>query len=447
MIIPYKPKIVSALLFAVLAMTAFSLFFFNRIDNLVNIDLYHYGLAFDSGWADPYWTNSNFYLYCQALTLILFGNSIAFFLNHVKNQRTFSSFASSALLFAGGGLDLIAIYFIFKLNSIVNHDLYSYGLSFSDEWYTAFSSNYNLMLLLVVLGGLLALVTAIIVYGSTRGVRIVPLKLLNPVLIANGTAAIALSIIYSSSTLAIIGLGLLFWGITFAYVGIDENIKRVILDTSVSSQMMTLSRMLKTLGFGGNPIYLPPGYFGNSSTYGVYVQKSGAAVLPAPKMIPPSELEFLFEFIENPPAVLMTPPGAELAQLFEKTLKTNFNRVDLTYLENNLPKLIVEELEIAESFEMVTKNDKVRVKIVGSAYDNPNAERQLPSVWSLFGSPLTSAIACSIAKAAGKPVMRAGSKIDSSDKPIIVEYIIIQIAFRKFPEFSESMAQKTSVKP
>jgi hypothetical protein len=300
---------------------------------------------------------------------------------------------------------------------------------------------------MVILAGLLALVTAIVVYSSTRRVRIVPVKLLNLVLIANATAAISLSIIYSSSILAIIGLGLLFWGITFAYVGTDEKVKKEILDISVSSQMMALSRMLKTLGFKGNPIYLPPGYFGNSSTYGAYVQKSGPAVLPPPKIIPQNEPAFLFEFIENPPAVLMTPPGAELTQLFEKTLKTNFNRVDLAYLEKNLPKLLVEELEVAQSFEMEIKNDRVRVKIAGSPYSNPNAETEQPSIWSLFGSPLSSAIACSIAKASGKPVMRVGPKIDFQDKPIIMEYVIIQIAFRKFPEFSESMTQKFPAKP
>jgi len=439
MIIPYKPKIVLALLFAVLIMTASSFFFLSRMDNIVNIDLYNYGLIFNSDWADQYWANSNLHLYCQALALILLGNSIAFFFNHIRNRNTFSSFASSLLLFAGAGLNLLSLYFIFRLDSIVNRDLYSYGLSFSDEWYADYLSNFRLMLLLAVFAGLLALAFAIIVYGSTRRVRIVPLKLLNLVLIANGTAAISMSIVYSSSILTIVGLGLLFWGITFAYVTTEEHVKKVLLETSVSSQMMALSRMLKTLGFEGNPIYLPPGYFGNSSTYGVYVQKSGAAILPTPKMIPENEPNFLFEFIENPSAVLMTSPGAELAQLFERTLKIDFNRVDLAYLEKNLPRLIVEELEIAQNFEMKIEKDKVRVNIIGSAYSIPNVESQQPSIWSLFGSPLSSAVASSLAKAAGKPVMRVGPKIDFQDKPFIAEYVIIQIAFRKFTEFSESI--------
>ena len=396
MIIPYKPRLVLALLLAVLAMTAFSLLLFHRIDNIVHIDLYRYGLQFNYGWADQYWSSSNLYLYCQMLALILLGNSIAFFFSHIRNRNAFSSYASSFLLFAGAGLSILSLYFLFRLDFIINNDFYSYGLTFSAEWYTNYSFNFRLLLLLVVLAALVALVSAVVLYSSTRRAKIIPAKLISSTLIANGTLALALSIVYSSSILALIGLGLLFWGITFIYIGGgDDRVKRVILEATVLSQMATLNQLLKTLGFVGNPVYLPPRYFKNSSTNAVYIQKIGNTGFLTPEIMPRNEPSFLFEFIENPASILMTPPGAQLVQLFEKTLKTNFNKVDLKYLQQNLPELLVEELEITQQFEMEIETNKIRIRTIGSIYNNSNAQTEQPSILSLFGSPLSSAIACS----------------------------------------------------
>jgi len=432
MIIPFKPKIVLTSLFAVLALAALSIFFLRRIDNLVNIDLYHYGLTFDYSWADQYWANTNLFLYCQTLALILFGNSIAFFFSYTRNRNSFSSTASSLLLCAGAGLDIVSIFFIFRLASIVNKDLYLYGLTFSDEWYTAYSLNYSLSLLLVVFAGLLALASAVIVYASTRRARIMPTKILNSILMANGTLALALSIVLSSSILALVGLGLLFWGITFAYVGTSEHVKRVVLETTVSSQMAVLSNMLKKRGFEANPVYLPPSYFRNSNIYTVYLQESGSTQLPSPEMTPDNQSGFLFELFENPKAVLMTPPGAELAQLFEKTLKTSFDKVDLKYLQKNLPELLIEELEITQIFEMEIEKNTIHLRTFGSVFSNPTSQTEQPNIWSLFGSPLSSALACSFAKATGNPVMRIGSKIDVKGKSVTAEYVILQSEHRIF---------------
>src|SRR4030042_4483196 len=97
----------------------------------------------------------------------------------------------------------------------------------------------------------------------------------------------------------------------------------------------------------------------------------------------------------------MTPPGAELAQLFEKTLKTSFDKVDLKYLQKNLPELLIEELEITQIFEMEIEKNTINVRTFGSVFSNPNSQTEQPSIWSLFGSPLSSALACSFAKATG----------------------------------------------
>ena len=424
--IPRRSKIILVLFMAIISMTVFSFYFMEQTDSIVHGDLYDYGLVFSNEWADKYWNNLNLYLYCQTLALIFFGTATALFLNHTRNQSTFSITASSLLLLGGAGLSIFALYPVYRINYIVNHDLYSYGLTFSDEWFVPYSLNYGMFLTLTALSGFSALASAIVLYGSSRKVKIRAARMLNQILIAVGTISLAFSIIYSSSILALIGLGFLFWGITFVYVSTDEYVKKMILETTVSSQVETLEHLFQTLRFEGDAIYLPPRYFENTNTYGVYVPKDKLAKLPTPETMPEKQPDFLFSFIKNPPAILMTPPGAKLAQLFEKTLETNLNRVSLEYVQQSFQKLLVEDLEIAQSFDMAIESDRVRVKMEDSMYSHSGDEQS--RIYSSFGSPLSSAIACCIAKVTGKPVIRVVSRLDSEAKYVTEEYVMLENA-------------------
>src|SRR3972149_1444431 len=60
-----------------------------------------------------------------------------------------------------------------------------------------------------------------------KRVKIIPPKLLSSILITMGAIALFISVIYTSSILAFIGLGLLFFGITFTYVRSNEYIKKM----------------------------------------------------------------------------------------------------------------------------------------------------------------------------------------------------------------------------
>jgi len=145
-------------------------------------------------------------------------------------------------------------------------------------------------------------------------------------------------------------------------------------------------------------------------------------------MMPEEQSDFLFSLLGNPSAVLVTPPGARLAQLFENVLETNFNRVNLEYLQQTLPELLIEDLEIAQSFDMKIENDKVHVRYEDSMYSDPNVKTEQLGIYSAFGSPLSSAIACSIAKVTGRLVIRTSSKTDFETKHVRVteEYIMLE---------------------
>lgn len=427
--IPFKPKIILALLVAVVLMVVSSFFFFEKMESIVHGDLYYYGLIFSYEWVNSYWANSHMYMYSLELATILFGISIVFFLFHMRNRKdTLSSYICSLLLVVGAGMSFFSIYIFFRLNYIVNHDLYSYGLIFSDKWFADFSLYTEIMVSLIAFAAVLALATSTVVYLSgKKTVRVVLAKLIDSTMIAIGTVALAFSIVYASDLLTLIGLGLLFWGVTFSYVRTEEYTKKVLLQTTASAQLVKLNQVIQELEFTGYPIYLPPKYFRKRDIYKAYIPKDRLALIPTPEQMNREEPKFFIEFIESPPAVLMTPPGAELVQLFEKMLKKDFSKVNLVYLQRNLPKLLIEDLEIAQYFEIAIESDKVRVVIDNSVYNFPNLEPEQANIFPSFGSPLSSAIACILAKVSGNPVMRVNPRTGVEGRRATIEYRILRL--------------------
>jgi hypothetical protein len=231
-------------------------------------------------------------------------------------------------------------------------------------------------------------------------------KVISWVLLASGVASLIVSIVYNSSILAFMGLGLTFWGALLLYLKTQEYAHKL-LDTSVLPSLHTLNQLIRELNYKGNPVYLPPNYFEDPEATKIYISKQKEAGLPKPEEIQRNESRL---FVKNSEGILLTPPGAELTKIFERTLETSFTKLDLKSLEQNLPKLFVEDLEIAENLEFQMKEDSVHLRITNSIYKDL---ANLPHVLDKIGGPICSAIACAITKAAGKPVVI--EKIETSE--------------------------------
>jgi hypothetical protein len=103
-------------------------------------------------------------------------------------------------------------------------------------------------------------------------------------------------------------------------------------------------------------------------------------------------------------------------------LRTDFTKLDLDGLYNSLPTVIMNNLELASGFEMDAEKEHIHVKIIDSVYkDLYSLEHKLKSVHSV-GCPLTSAVACAIAKTTGKLVTITKSRISPDLKTIEVWY-------------------------
>lgn len=239
-----------------------------------------------------------------------------------------------------------------------------------------------------------------------------------------GGLSLITSVIYNSQISAFIGLGLTFWGLVLLYIKSEEYVKESLLDATCLSTLESLNHLMGELGYKEKAIYLPPKYLKDPESNKAYIPKNNLSKLPTPEQILERGDKI---FIENPQGMLLTPPGSGLTKLFEKTLETSFTRVDLQHLQLNMPKLFVEELEIAQNLEINIENSKVHLKIENSAYLSLAKEAaKLSKLYESVGCPLSSSIACALAKATGKPVIVEKQQINDEEKTIEIEYRLIE---------------------
>ena len=253
-----------------------------------------------------------------------------------------------------------------------------------------------------------------------------------------GFAALITSIVAASAVLAFIGLGLVFWGAILMNVGSGRYVKESLLNVTTTSALLTLNEALDALGYAGKPVYLPPKYLNNAEESKVYIPKLETSKLPTPEET--QELENQSPSRDSR-GLLMTPPGAKLAELFEKTMGTSFTRTDLNHLQQYMPKLVTEDLEMAANLEITVEtaktnaptesidahapaeSDRIHVAITDSIYKATYQEiEQTANINGNLGCPLTSAIACAIAKATGKPTIIENEKTSMDGQTKEAEY-------------------------
>jgi len=346
---------------------------------------------------------------------------------------TFGRKALQSILLTGIAAGIISFLFLGLLDRLVHKDLYSYGLQFSYEWANRYWTYMRLAV--VCVGVFVAANCAALFYLYRTRTRYYQIetrtkpkpklgltRIVSLTLFCAGVAALTVSILFSSSILAFIGLGLTFWGAILLYIRTEKYIEALLGKTTLPS-LATLNQIIEELGFKGQAVYLPPKYLRDFESSKVFIAKQERTKLPTPKQIQKQEERM---FLTDPEGILLTPPGADLTRLFEKTLDTSFTKVDLQYLEMDMPRLLVEDLEIAENVEIEAKKNRVYAKIVNSIYKNMQLEAErLPKVGFSLSCPICSAIACAIAKASGRPVVIESDQTSEDGQTLTIEYRLL----------------------
>jgi len=418
------------------AMAGYSVVFFTRVDSIVHGDLYRYGLQFSDEWANEYWNYSRLTLSFLGVGMLLTGVSIVLTLLQLWTQRIgLARLVTSILLVTGILMFVLSIFFFTRLDYVVHHDLYNYGLQYSDEWANQYLNYSRLMRVFLGVAIGMSGISGVLIFrapalkikpalGLSALRRVNLTRLICYILTSAGAIALAFSVNYNSSILAFIGLGLVFWGVILLYVRPENYVKEALLDKTTLPSLTNLNEIIKEIGCRGKGVYLPPRYFKSFESSKVYISAGEDMKLPPPEKTRDEEDK---TFIKDPNGALITSPGIELKRLFEKTLGTNFTRVDLQYLEQNMPKLLVEDLEIAQEVEMEHENDRVFVKIENSIYQTMCKEvKELSKIYCSLGCPLCSAIACALAEATGRSVIIEKEETSDESQTTKIEYRLLK---------------------
>lgn len=220
-----------------------------------------------------------------------------------------------------------------------------------------------------------------------------------------GALVLSASYATSSTVLAFIGLGLTFWGGLFLFVRPIKFVRGTLLDSTAVSSYTTIDRIIQDLEYKGKPVYVPP--YPKEAYLPEYLKglKEMIVYIPAEDIVAMPTIEEMAQkqfLLKNPKGICIAPPGYGLLQLFEKELKTEFTQIDMERLCDSLPSVILSNLELAREFEINQENGFVHIKIVGSVYEDLYSNEHAFSSIHSIGCPLTSAIACALAKTSGK---------------------------------------------
>ena len=239
------------------------------------------------------------------------------------------------------------------------------------------------------------------------------------VLLAVGLSLLVLSILHSVQIAAIIGIAITFWGSLFLYIRPSHFVRKEVFNSIIRSASDNVYQLLQEEEYEGRPRYLSPGTLRDIKRVILFIPKERKV-----KTLP---VEISMEdgiYTENPEGVKLSPIGLELSLLLEKSLSTNFALVDFRYLEEHLGKAIVDDLEIARSFEMDVEENKVDIRVSGIVFDVFFEDYRKENVNLSKVDPLTSALACVVAIVSRKAVIIDLYERESESGVITISYIM-----------------------
>jgi hypothetical protein len=244
-----------------------------------------------------------------------------------------------------------------------------------------------------------------------------------------GILALIFSIYAEVQILALIGLGLTFWGVLFVFIRPVNFVESGLLYNGTVSAYLTIERIINEFDYKAKGYYIPP--YPKDVYLPEYLKglRDSIVFISAKKdnSMPSIEEMAKGKFIsKNPKGALLTPPGSGFLIQIEEKSNVDFTKIELNELCTVLPSLILQDLNLAKEMAMDLDDDHVHLKIVDSLYKNLyKAEDSLKSV-ILLGCPIASAVACALAKASGRTVTIEKQQLSPDGSAIDVCYRIIK---------------------
>jgi hypothetical protein len=236
-----------------------------------------------------------------------------------------------------------------------------------------------------------------------------------------GIGIVVVSTFCASSFLAIFGVTIIFWGAIFLYITPSKYVPLTLLNASAEAAADNIERLISELNLSEKGVYLPPKNLKSIDSKLVFIPKTPKTSLPTPEETNEKELT------NQETGAFITPPGAALSRLFEHELGFSFTKTNLIQVKFKLPKLLVEGLELAESAKIQIQGNTITLEITANILDEICRQTDSqPKTHKQVGCLLSSAIACVLAKATGKPVTIQSETRNIETKTTQIEYQILE---------------------
>jgi hypothetical protein len=236
-----------------------------------------------------------------------------------------------------------------------------------------------------------------------------------------GAVIVVVSAFSDSSFLAILGVAIIFWATILLYVKPSKHVSLTLLNVSAEPVVANIERLILQLDLSERGVYLPPKNLRNCDSSLVFVPKTSKTSLPTSEQINEKN------FYNEKTGAFVTPPGSSLSRLFEREQGFSFTKTNLKQVQNKLPKILIENLELAQNTEISIQGNTVIVEITGSVLDEICLQtNSQPRTHEQMGCLLSSAIACVLAKSAGKPVTIQSETRNQESKITKIEYRILE---------------------
>lgn len=242
-----------------------------------------------------------------------------------------------------------------------------------------------------------------------------------------GIVSLVLSVLAESNTIALIGLGLTFWGALFLFISPKRKVDGRLLYDSVLASYSTLDRIIADFKYKGKGYYLPPypkdvylpEHLKGLKDISVFISAEDKFDFPSIEEI--AESKFL---LKNPNGILIAPPGIGFLDQMERVTRVDFAKTSLDMVAEIVPRSILEHFDLAEDLTITVEGNQVKMLITDSLYHDLYAAENKSRSISILGCPIASTMACVLAKATGKPVAIQAYK-KSPDGPIVqIQYRI-----------------------
>jgi hypothetical protein len=240
------------------------------------------------------------------------------------------------------------------------------------------------------------------------------------VLLVLGLVSLLGSAVYNSYVAVVIGLGLTFWGALLLYLVPSKRVRLDLLTAIGISSFADIERILTSSDSTAKGVYLPPKLLKDYESSLVFVPSNAEAGLPKREEV---DMEKLYS--KKPDGIYLTPPGLALSTLFEKELNVSFTETNLSILQKELPRLF-EKLEISKDTSIEANDTTVTVRITKHIFTHLCEETgKLKRAHETLGCPLSSALACVLAKATGKPIV-VQKEETTQDQTTTIEYRMLE---------------------